>query len=102
MPAIAPGESPELDSLTISVVGTDSVELVIMVGIMVVVLDAASVVVLDAPSVVVLDGLSVVVLDGLSVVVLNTLVEAVVFGAMLVDIMFFPPHRNTDRKIEKG
>lgn len=94
MPAIAPGESPELDSLTISVVGTDSVELVIMVGIMVVVLDAASVVVLDAPS--------VVVLDGLSVVVLNTLVEAVVFGAMLVDVMFSPPHRNTDRKIEKG
>lgn len=86
MPAIAPGESPELDSWTISVVGTDSVELVIMVGIMVVVLDAAS----------------VVVLDGLSVVVLDALVEAVVFGAMLVDVMFSPPHRNTDRKIKKG
>lgn len=77
MPAIAPGESPELDSSTISVVWTDSVELVIMVGIMVV---------LDAPSVVVLD----------------TSAEAVVSGAMLVDEMFCPPHRNTDRKIKKG
>lgn len=52
--------------------------------------------------VVVLDAASVVVLDGLSVVVLDALVEAVVFGAMLVDVMFCPPHRNTDRKIKKG
>lgn len=76
MPAIAPGESPELDSSTITVVGTDSVELVIMVEIMVV---------LNAPSVVMLE-----------------LVVALVSGAMLVVDVFCPPHRNTDRKIKKG
>lgn len=86
MPAIAPGESPELDSLTISVVGTDSVESVPMVVVLVV-SDAVTVAVLD-PSVVAVDG---------------TVDVVVVAGVALVgtSVSPCPLHRNTVRKIKK-
>lgn len=90
MPAIAPGESPELDSLTISVAGTDSVISGMMVGI-VVVLDASSVVMLDT---------SVVAVNG----TVGTASVVLVSGVVLFDnsASSCPPHRNTVRKIKKG
>lgn len=84
MPAIAPGESPELDSLTISVVGADSVESVPMMVVVLVVSDGLTVVVSD-------------VSDGAVDISL-----AVVSGAMLVDESSCPPHRKTVVRRQKA